>query len=250
MSLRHAWAVLGLGTVILLGTLPAGAQFPAGKGAKQQPQGKQPPAKPEPANFQGSLEGAASGFLKAVSGNETVFLQVGPNSKLRVTGAAQLDYLQPGILIQFHALLDKPKLKLKEKVDKLTVVTAAPPEISPGALPDAGVTGEGDFKAVVICGMITSIKGETITLNVPGLSPKLHVDLEETPSIDVNIGDLTKANQGDAVEVQGMKMVNGQNTIIQVRDGKITMAQPLSGAAKKKVPAKPAKPSKRSKPSE
>ena len=245
MSLRNAVGKTAWAVLILFSSTAARAQFPG----QQQQRGKQQPKPEQISSFKGTIEQVGRGGLQISAGAGETYMVNIPNSqaqKIRVTGTAESSYLRPGLIIQFSALVDKSKtkskeIKIKDEVKKLTLVTLLPPEIQAGAVPDPSGTGEGAATPQILVGAITNLKGNAATVNVPGLSPKVKIEIADSAAIDVNVEGYLMAQKGDGIEItKGLKYMTGPNVgVVQCFEGKITLTQPLVGRRKaKKILAK------------
>ena len=230
-----------VGLVLLVSTLiaaqrnkPAGPAIPKG-----DPIDKREPLK-------GTIEYNPQGGLAVSAANESwtvvnLLLKPPVMPKMRIFGSAKGDYLAKGQLIQFRTMWDKKTNRVKDPLAKVTVFTEAP-EFSMGATPDTDVTGaaaSGEFKAMVMTGQIKNIiKGKTLQVTIPSLR-LLTVELAENVDVNVNIeatmDSLTMVKQGDTIEV-----TTGEKWLVQkylkIGEGKITLADPISVASKKKGP--------------
>ena len=54
--------------------------------------------------------------------NQTIFVMVGPNTEVSVTGKAEPDYLKSGVNVEFVAEVDKTHT-VKDKIIKMLIVT-------------------------------------------------------------------------------------------------------------------------------
>jgi hypothetical protein len=216
-----------------------------------QAQQRRPPARgAQPAAPKGepiSKHNAVKGTIEAMSGsnmrvscgaNDVIMVQIAPQASMRAVGTASLDALRSGMMIRFSALVDKKNTRLKGEVAKLMIFTPSN-DFALGVFTDVGggAAGDGEFQPMVVAGVVTALKGTKLTLNVPQLSPKLKVDLTDAPTIEVNIGNISMAQQGDSITITGgSKLTQGQQTYVQAKEGTITLAQPLGGGTAKKKP--------------
>jgi hypothetical protein len=119
-------------------------------------------------------------------------LKIGKNTKIRIKGKAEPDFLRSGLNVQFNAMVDKKAAKLKEPVKKMTIFTESN-EFTLGLFPDVGgptaAGGEvaGDFKPYVVAGRVTIAKGDDLVISVPSFTTKLRLELAKDADIDFNV---------------------------------------------------------------
>jgi len=222
------------------------------------PFGQQPQAQAEQVSGEGTIDGMMGGMLKITLNNEGWLLKFGKGTRVRITGTAELDFLKPGHFVQFNALVDKRKGRLKDPVQKLTIYTISQ-EYTPGLFEDKGAgagfgaapaEAAGEFKPYVVSGRVTAMKGNTLTVFVPDLSPTLPVTLAEGVGIDLNIDDFRFVRPGDKIKlVRATKAsMPGQPNMANLTEATITLSQPLGGGQAKKPAVTPTRPGKTEKP--
>ncbi len=225
------------------------AQNPMGN----KPMGQQPMAMP--VTFSGTVQQIRAGLLQVASSNqESYVVKVEPRrTKVQCTGTAEPDFLRTGLYVRFSGEFDNRGTS-KGDVSELTIVTLSD-TVRPGVMADAPAGGlddqankkKGKAKAeggkYVVVGQIRGVKNEQLTVSAPGVATLLKVTLAPTAKINVDAGDVTLAQQGDEVDVQGHLIQPGQNgQPAQVAASEITikLAKPLSAPSKKKLTKSPA----------
>ena len=175
-------------------------------------QPRQPPKQPEHVALKGTIDGImAQGpqvFVKLTTAEGQGWVAIcNKASKIRVVGTAKADFLRPGINVRFNTLADRKLGKLKDdKIAKMTLFTISQ-EFQLGIFPDpTGKSDDDAYSVYDLNGTITSVKGNAITLAVPGFNAKLRVELTDATQIDFNFGDLSWVKQGDTLEGRGTKV--------------------------------------------
>lgn len=225
----------------------------------RQPQPKGPQGKPisKHGPVKGTVEMSQGGMLKVVGTPgvpaETWIVAAEPGATIKITGTAEASYLKPGHNIRFNGMVEKKSI-VKDPVSKLTLFTQlAAPAAGPGGpigkpagggLNELGGAAaklaETEASPMSISGKITAVKGNKITMNVPGVSPKLQVELADNAAIDVDMSDLSVVRPGDTVEITGGQDFGGR---VMAKEMEVKLTQPLGAATAKKKPASaPAKP--------
>jgi hypothetical protein len=213
-------AVVGL--LVVLNTVAVEAQF----GGRQQQQRGGPAAKPQtqPYTGKGTIDAIARGMIKMTSGTDSVVIEFSNNSKVRVTGTAQPDFLKRGQLVAFNATLDKKApldkksnaRKIEGEIKKLTIFTQGA-DFTEGCLPD---TGGGDAPAAGA--------GLSAGIGLPAGKGKGKGKIkgegaaaaEAGPKPYIVAGSIIKSIKGDggytlAVRVKGVK----GNVELEIKDG-------------------------------
>lgn len=236
----------------LAAAAPAWAQFGRNREA---PRGERVEA-------MGTIEGMAAGAfrVKTMTGENWVF-RVAPNSRIRIVGHAQPDFLKPGMFIQFTGQVDKRGTEVAGEIAKLVIFTPYPQKM-PGAFPESmfaeGAAPQGEQKpafpappaggeapanlegqTLVIGGQITSIKsGGRVTMSVPNLGPKVRVQIAETAEIDVDVAEPSIVRPGSRIDLIGTAFQPGMGLITEAT---IELPEMLTGSAKRKpAPGAPA----------
>ena len=243
-STKHVVCTL-IGLVVLAPVTAAGAQR-----GRPQP-------KPERVEADGTVEGVvAPGVLKILtSTNQTWFFKLSRETEIHVTGTAEVDYLRPGLFIEFTADLDR-RGRSPNKLSELAIFTptmqkfpgifpaggfggpdAAPAQPAPAAKRDPNATTP--YK---VLGRITSLKNKALTVNAG--RGVVRVELADEVKIAVDVADLSVVQKGDKIKADGTSARQG---FAQARTISIELSAPLA-APKKKVPRKagerPEKPEK------
>jgi hypothetical protein len=241
-SRRFASLLAKVGLVLLASTLiaaqrgkPTGPAVPKG-----EPITKQEPMK-------GTIEFNEQGGLLVADKSEkwaviNHLLKPPVMPKIRIYGSAKGDYLAAGQLVRFRTMWDKKDNKVKDPLAKVTVFTESP-EYSMGKANDTDVTGAaatGTFTAMIMTGQIKRIKGTAMEVSVVGINRPLKLELAESVdvSIDIEVNNrdsFSLVKQGDTIEVStGEKWL--QQKCLKIVEAKITLAEPIVIASKKKGP--------------
>ncbi len=242
-------------------------------------------AQMQPAEIEGVIERAMQGGLLVLDdkNRQPWRVAIPQNAKVTVTGTAGADYLQADVCVEFEADVDD-RGALKEKVDKLTIVSFSPqkqPGLFPPGSEDEGSgfddaagadakpakhgaakggaakgaagksAGKGKGGAIPagsyrIVGSLKTARGGKFSVNTGrGLLP---LELTSEPTITVKCSNYLLASKGDKASIKGMSMPN-QAGLAQATEVKIELAEPLAGVKKKGAPAKgePKRPAKRPK---
>lgn len=205
----------------------------------------------------GKKKGAAGG------GTNSWLVGPGPATTWSITGSAELSYLKPGQTVVFKAELDD-KYQPKDRVSTMTIVS--PKGNIPGITADDGsgvlkpkdtgigvdlpgedkpvktkTTRKKDAGDVVdlggrkkITGRISSVSGNKFTVSA-GSGKIMHVELDDSPSINVVSTDYKLVAVGARATVQGQAMESKQGNLCRANDIKITLALPLTGKTKPAV---------------
>ena len=229
--------------------------------------GRQPPAL-EPVEIRGVLEGVMRGRMIVRDVNNQPWQVAVPlNTKVQVTGGAEVDCLQTGMFVEFTVELDDRGAS-KDKIDALTIVTLSrerqiglfPAKVAidqddldwgaenaqgrEAAKPSKRAAGAVPAGTYRIVGRLMVGRGEKLSVQVGRAS--LPFELAEPTAVTVDISDYSVASQGDHAIVKGMMMPNlpGMAKATKVT---IELAKPLSGAKKKGHATKAKRPAKRPK---
>ncbi len=225
-------------------------------------------AQMQPAEIEGVIERSMQGGILVLDdkNRQPWRVAIPQNAKVTVTGTAAADYLQADLAVEFEADVDD-RGALKEKVDKLTIVTFSPQK-QPGLFPpgsedegagfdDAGAdakpakhgaakggaaksAGKGKGGAIPagsyrIVGSLKTARGGKFSVNTGrGLLP---LELTSEPTITVKCSNYLLASKGDKASIKGMTMPS-QAGLAQATEVKIELAEPLAGVKKKGAPAK------------
>jgi hypothetical protein len=193
--------------------------------------------RPQPQDFKG--EGTVEGVLGSriqmkTKANETVVVQIFPQSQVRLTGTTTVDFLRPGLCVEFTAEVAK-NLVVKDKISQLTLISPTPdaplglyPEgAAPGGKGGDADAGFGDPPSKAgksssgrrgksaggsgvqlpgVCtvrGTIKSLVGTSLAVTCKGL---VKAELDDNVEIAVAVADHTLASKGDAITVHGKKL--------------------------------------------
>ena len=228
-------------------------------------QGQQPPP---PTTQEGTVERVdRGGIVMSIKGGQTMTVMVSATTKVHLTGSASVNFIKPGVAVEFTAEVDAKK-GVKEKLTLLTVValtTEHPAGLFPegstsasSAEPDnfgfaAGGGGnaapaeKGAKKAekhkaasaiklpatVVVRGTVRSCKAGKLMVKID--KGTVHADLADDAQVTVDTADYTRATKGDAITARGIAAQRGVQILMQAESVTITAAEPLSGGAKKKT---------------
>jgi len=196
----------------------------------------------------GKLKDMGQGVLQVEgSDGETwlVKIEVRNKSELSYAGTAEPDWIRPGMWIQFQAnVTGNRRYEVEGPVDQLTVFTPTK-DTQLGIIPDsqlgAGLFDEKkpaeqvDKNAPVPCtvrGRIAGIKKNKIS--VAAGKAALTIEVPDDVRVTVEVADLSVAQPGDSVEIEGWKypMVPGRAIANRVT---ITGDKPLTGAKPKRT---------------
>jgi hypothetical protein len=121
MSLRvFSLGYVTLGVVLLL-VSTAQAQLPQNRNQAMQQQ--QLLQRLQPVKTLGTLVAATADRLQLSNNqNQTIFVAIGPDTQVSVTGTAEQDYLKSGVTVEFLAEVAKGGT-VKEKIDHLVIVS-------------------------------------------------------------------------------------------------------------------------------
>jgi hypothetical protein len=225
--------------------------------------GQKPPGpKAENLNTSGTIKGLRPGLLLVAS--ETgeqwlVQLRTRP-ADLAFTGAAELAFLKPGMLVQFTGKFNK-RGQCVEPIGSVTIFTVregyalgVAPEGAGGIEGTKGLFGDAKAEKPVpkkdeiatyrVAGQLAKLSrtGE-MTINAGGTSIK--ADLADNATVSVDVNNLAFAREGDKIELRGQyyPAQKGQAWATWVS---ISAKEPLAGASPKKKPLpaaqKPAEP--------
>jgi len=229
-------------------------------------------AQMQPAEIEGVIERAMQGGIVVLDdkNRQPWRVAISPAAKVKVTGSANADYLQSELAIEFAGDVDDRGM-LKEKVDKLTIVSLSsekqpglfPPgseDETAGGMDDAAGAGaaakpakRGGVKNVApkgaagrtkggvvpsgsyrIVGTLKASRGGKFSVNTG--HGMLTLELTAEPTIIVKCANYLLASKGDKVSIKGMTMP-GQTGLAQATEVKIDLAEPLVGTGKKKGPS-------------
>ena len=224
----------------------------------------------QPIKISGTLASTGPNMVQLTTNqNQTIYVMVGPNTQVSVTGTAEQDYLKSGVTVEFVAEVAKGGA-VTDKIGHLRIVSLtadrpaglSPPE--PALVEKKGEKGakpEEEKPLLPGGGLLDSkpAKGRSSAMQFPGKftvrgaiklckdgkltvaashGPTIKADLAGDLSIDVDMVDLRAAQRDDRVTVNGLTSQARPN-MVMAESIKIELANPLSGA--KKHAARPAK---------
>jgi len=204
----------------------------------------------------------------ATNTNQTIYVMMGPDTEVSVTGTAEQDYLKAGVCVEFVAEVDKSHT-VKEKIIKLQVISLSadrpagllPPDFAsvdkkadPGIGDTAPAKGSkkketdvfGDSSGrkpartqsgapqlpgtFTVRGTIKMCKDGKITVSA-GRGPTVKAELDNDAKIDVDLADIRVAQRDDKITVNGLTSQARPN-MVMAKSVKIDLANPLTGAKK------------------
>lgn len=183
-------------------------------------------------------------------------------AKISVTGTATADFLRSGLFVEFQAELND-RGEIQGKIGELTIVT--PSKERPIGLFPAGTAaggGQDGFGAGMgkgekapgartgkkrgvaagayrIVGRLTVGRGGKLSVQTGRGTARF--ELTEEPKINVDLADYTVAAKGDKVSIKGVMMQNRPG-LARANKVEIELAEPLTGAKKKRPPKPGPKP--------
>jgi hypothetical protein len=191
----------------------------------------------------GTLEGYQQGYMKIRdSKSELWLLKIVPETAITVVGEAEIDYLRPGLSIEFSGQLDK-KLALAKPIEEIEI-------INPKGKPALGLFAEGDDGAdskparnpgpgpYRVRAKLANYKDGELTVAIG--SRRITGSLADEVKISFTSNDPSVAAVGDAVEVKAWYYDNGKPLAALNRAGTawaeeitITLAKPLAPTGRK-----------------
>lgn len=220
------------------------------KNANKQKKSQEP--KLDSLSVDGTIERVSGGQFTVSGGasppqGTVVILQ--PGATLTVTGTASIEFLRPGLTVQFKAQYDGHDAT--EKVGELAIISPSkeqPLSILPiaAAAPVRGVApapsaakpvkaAAADKSTPQLCNFtvrITSVQGNVIMAQGGGKPTR--IELTEYPKIGVSVSDPAYASVGDRISAHG-KSVQGKPGVCMADKVQVTMTSPLSGPKKSKA---------------
>jgi hypothetical protein len=164
-----------------------------------------------------------------------------PGTQVEVTGTANVDFLQPNLIVSFRAEIDGKTLLGKEPLRELKLVTPGD-QVRLGVAPDGGGLAaapdkKGKKPASPIEGMCTvtlpvkTYGGGKLSFTLAG-KKQLTFEVAEGAKIDVDWTgpkSLQFVRKGDQLEAQGYYLQEG---LLYAEKITVKLATPLSGVAK------------------
>jgi hypothetical protein len=214
------------------------------------PRLRRPQIKTDPVSIDGTIERITPTMIQAVDGKDQKSWIVASQrtTKILVKGSATLDFLKPGMIVEFHGQPDA-KGVIKDKISDLTIVTPATEVV-----PAAGEGGSGKTKPAgkekpaakekptepaggsgSMVGQIRARHNRSLSIHVG--NKLTQIELTEDPKINVAVDNAAWATRGDKIVVKG-KMVHGNPGFCEADEVTITLVEPLIGSKKKVTPPK------------
>ncbi len=205
---------------------------------------RRPQPRTDPVSIDGTIERITPSLIQAVDGKDQRPWVIASqrNTRVRVMGSATLDFLKPGMIVEFHAQADE-KGAIKDKVSELTIVTP-----TSESLPAAGESGNakkkaaGKEKAAETADSSASMAGQVRARHNRNLSIHVgnkltQIELSDDPKINIAVDNAAWAARGDKIVVKG-KMLHGNPGFCEADEVTITLVEPLTGGKKKVLPPK------------
>jgi hypothetical protein len=242
---RFATRLTRAGTIIcalVVGPLFLTTAATAQPRAGQQQRGNQAQQQQRQIRFvtvDGKVTNLQRGAIAFDSDGKSYIVQLHPQkTRLLVVGEATVDVLQPGVLVQFEALLNPQLTLAKKPIEKLSVLTPSA-RTAPGVISD---TPKDRTKPFTVRGKISRVVGPK--LQIAASRKKVRIVLAKEATVVVEVSDLSLVARGDKIEVKGAEVNPG---LLHATDVKITLSKPLGEAesdedGRDKDTAKKAKP--------
>jgi hypothetical protein len=203
--------------------------------AVAQPPGRQP--KTTPIRAESELKKVVPGFMQVTTkAAETWVLKIeAPPENISLHGTAEPNWLRPGMLVRFSALMNK-RGEAQEPVRELFVFTARPeyqigifPEnkfgLGAGAGPTRGRRAKDTVSNYLVAGRLKSLKNGKLTIVAGRATAKVTLAEDAVIKVDL-LGDYRLARPGDTVEFSGQFLEKGRAIVKKLG---ITAAQPFRG---------------------
>lgn len=205
----------------------------------------------ERAQCVGKLKGMAQGVLQVETDKgERMLVAIEPRAQeVSFIGQATAAFVQPGMLVQFTASLDK-KGEAQEKISQLKVISPKK-ETQVGLQAEGGFAGgelfassdddakkkkkqrASDTAQYLVTGSVRSIKDGK--MYVAALGAVVKAELADNCQVSLEVSDIRLAREGDNVEAEGWRYPN-QATQMYARRVIITADKPLGADDKKRRP--------------
>ena len=147
----------------------------------------------------GTFEGVQGPYMqvKNATGHPYIIALQANVSKVGIVGTARPDFLKPGMLVSFTADIDK-KGAVAEPISELAIV--APSETNtPGLFPED--RENKDSTRFFVRGTVRTVKEGKLTVSAGG--KQVAGELPDDATITLESNDLSLAQQGDEVSVEG-----------------------------------------------
>lgn len=178
--------------------------------------------------IEGSIVALGPGWIRCADEKGKLYaikLDREQTQRLVVSGAAEPEFLRPGIFVRFTASLDR-RGRPSEPVAEMTIFDPRD-GFAVGIFADDPKSSDGPY---VVAGQILDMKRGKLTLSAG--NRKVQFELAKSPQIQVEVSDYTLARQGDWIRVTGIGQAQRPQELI----GKIVeieLSQPLAGPQKK-----------------
>ncbi|MBW3596982.1 MAG: hypothetical protein KY475_06870 [Planctomycetes bacterium] len=196
-------------------------------------------------SMDGVLQGVQAGLLQVVSEEGEPWLVKVEARPENVTyqASAEPGWLRPGMFVQFKGRFDN-RGKAMAPVSQMTVFTPNA-ETRLGAYPDESLQATADLFGDEQAEPVAKPQAETVALNVAGRlagaeggkmriaagNAVLEAELDEKPTILVELSNIALARQGDKVSVNGWYLQKGQAWANRLL---VRAAAPLEGPKKER----------------
>lgn len=184
--------------------------------------------------------------LKTLTGQAWMF-RIAPKAQVHIMGTAKKSFLQPGLLVEFKAILDQ-KLHATTKVTALTICSPSPQKF-PGIFPEAGglqipeqpgqnpkkkeAPGPGNYHVV---GLLMGVKDGQYSVRTPQGLVVFDVDDEAEIKVELTTpADLRYVRAGDQLQIKGVAFQPGMGEAREVMVKLLTvLGGPETSRPKKK----------------
>ncbi len=177
------------------------------------------------------------------SKNETWFLKLVDDTKITITGTAELDYLRPGVLVQFLAEFDKRNTVISSVKEVQVISSQGKPALGLFSAEEGEPTdrplrnpGAGTY---LVKGKIISVKDGNLLVTA-GSARKISAKTADDLTVLILLDDLSLAQSGDTVkvkawyyEIQRPNQLLNQPGRALAEELEIELAKPLAGSGKK-----------------
>lgn len=178
---------------------------------------------------------ALKGKVVAVSGavvqwtdatNADMYVQLVEPTRIKVTGEAEVSFLQPGMYVRFPAKISK-RGKIADDIEELTIFTPGDGYMV-GLYEDGEVDPKEPENKYFVAGQIDSFKNGLYTIETGDDSFKIR--LSDEVKINLETRDLSYVKADDEITITG----GGENkTQILATEIEIKLTEPLAGEEKK-----------------
>ncbi|MGD9720396.1 MAG: hypothetical protein AB7O59_06810 [Pirellulales bacterium] len=211
----------------------------------QEPAAFVPPVNSLQFEKTGTLEISRSDFLQIRDDKmELWLLKLTPETTVSVEGEAEVNYLRPGVAIQFQGKVDKNST-VKEPITEIELLSdTGKPALGLFAVGEEGVdirpvrnAGPGEY---LIKGKLSAVKGNQLTVSIGGRRIVATLDEPDKVTIKYTSTDPSVAEAGDTVQVKAWYYDNTKPIPAMNIPGKavaeevgIKLAKPLAPVARR-----------------